>query len=188
MYPAHATPMRRAHHSRPVQRHPGRIYLRTVAALVAMLACLTAFSVTSASAHDTLVGSSPGDRDRLDDPPREIVLEFDATPMEVGAAIMVVDADGTDHRVGDPTVAAGQVRIELDRDLPEGGYEIRWRVVSSDGHPISGVVAFAVGDGEFLEPRPADEVASGTNDPTERANPAQAGPDRSDAPCPMEPR
>uniref|UniRef100_UPI003B39FD74 copper resistance protein CopC n=1 Tax=Pseudactinotalea sp. TaxID=1926260 RepID=UPI003B39FD74 len=36
----------------------------------------------------------------------------------------------------------------------DGHYDIRWRVVSSDGHPISGVIPFSVGDaGE----RPAQE-------------------------------
>jgi hypothetical protein len=29
--------------------------------------------------------------------------------------------------------------------MPEGSYQVRWRVVSSDGHPISGSFEFAVG-------------------------------------------
>lgn len=119
--------------------------LGAAAALVVVLA-----SAVPASAHDALVSSSPAEGARLDAAPTSVSLEFTAEVMDVGALILVVDADGKDWVAGDPTVLPSTVSVPLAADLPVGGYEVRWRVVSSDGHPIAGVVPFTVGDAEPL--------------------------------------
>jgi copper transport protein len=47
--------------------------------------------------------------------------------------------------------------IDAPPDL-DGGYLLSWRVVSSDGHPIGGSVAFSIGEGT-IHPSPAGEAA-----------------------------
>lgn len=108
-------------------------------------------SATSASAHDELLASSPSPGERLAAAPTEVRLEFSADVLTIGAAVIVADASGRDWVVGEPQLEGGAVSVVLDEGMPAAGYEVRWRVVSSDGHPISGLVPFTVGEGEPLE-------------------------------------
>lgn len=39
-------------------------------------------------------------------------------------------------------------------ELPDGGYQVSWRVVSADGHPISGSFGFRVGNPAARPPAP----------------------------------
>ena len=55
-----------------------------------------------------------------------------------------VTVAGTTIELGEPTVDATVVTAEILGDMPSADYEARWRVVSSDGHPIDGVVAFTL--------------------------------------------
>ncbi len=80
-----------------------------------------------------------------------VSLEFSAELMDVGAFDHVADADGRDWTAAEATVEATTVSAPFAEELPVGGYEVRWRVVSSDGHPISGVIPFTVGDAEPLQ-------------------------------------
>lgn len=138
---------------------PGRV-LRT-AMTGAILALLAVFAMpTAASAHDQLVSSDPAADAQLDTAPSVITLEFSAAIMDTGLAMTVVDADGTDHLVDEPVADGTTVTANLDT-LPVGGYQVRWRVVSSDGHPISGYVPFTVGDAEPLPTPTAGDDSAG---------------------------
>lgn len=135
----------------------GRV-LRT-AMTGAILALVAVFALpTAASAHDQLVSSDPAADAQLDTAPTVVTLEFSAAIMDTGLAMTVVDADGTDHLVDEPVADGTTVTATLDT-LPVGGYQVRWRVVSSDGHPISGYVPFTVGD---AEPLPTPTAGEGT--------------------------
>jgi methionine-rich copper-binding protein CopC len=126
-------------------------------AVVAVLA-----TAAPASAHDRLVSSDPASDQTLRAAPSTVSLTFSADVLDMGAAIVVSDDAGTDWVSAAPTVDGPTVTAALDSGMPDAGYEIRWRVVSSDGHPITGVVPFVVGDG-----KPADRGAgaAGTPDP-----------------------
>ncbi|KRA26022.1 copper resistance protein CopC [Microbacterium sp. Root61] len=99
-----------------------------------------------AAAHDELQGSSPSSEERLALAPETVTLTFSADVLAVGAAVIVVDDSGRDWVSGEPLVDQATVTAMLDPGMPVAGYEIRWRVVSSDGHPISGIIPFTVGD------------------------------------------
>ena len=127
-------------------------YLRSVLA-VAALTLVSVFAVAApASAHDELVGSSPAADAKLDTLPSEIVLTYSAAIMTDGAAIAVIDADGADLTTGDPVIETNTLTVPIDASArsADAGYVVEWRVVSSDGHPISGTIPFTVGDGEPL--------------------------------------
>lgn len=111
-------------------------------AVVAMLA-----TAAPASAHDKLISSDPASDQELAEAPTTVSLTFSADVLDMGAAVVVSDEGGTDWVSAAPTIDGPTVTATLDEDMPDAGYEIRWRVVSSDGHPITGVVPFVVGDG-----------------------------------------
>ena len=105
------------------------------------LAALAAIGLTlgvasPALAHDELVDRSivATDDGRVD----AIRLSFSNSIIEVGTEIVVTSADGADMTDGAPQIAGPDVVQPLTADLPEGDYDVAWRVVSSDGHPIDG--------------------------------------------------
>jgi methionine-rich copper-binding protein CopC len=120
-----------------------------VAGLAVAVVALFATAVP-ASAHDKLISSDPASDQNLAEAPAEVSLTFSADVLDMGAAVVVSDAAGTEWVSAAPAVDGPTVTAVLDPGMPDAGYEIRWRVVSSDGHPISGVVPFTVGDGEPL--------------------------------------
>lgn len=101
----------------------------------------------SASAHESLTDSSPRPGEVLESGPSEIALTFSGQLLEGGAAVAVSDSGSNDWVAGAPAVEDTTATVELDQTLPDGEYEVLWRVVSSDGHPISGAFTFQVGDG-----------------------------------------
>ena len=113
--------------------------------LAVSTAVLMIAGTTSASAHDQLIDSSPSVDQHLDAAPTEIRLEYSAEIMDVGAAVILADDAGTDWTSGDPVLDGPTVTVPVDPELPDGAYTVRWRVVSSDGHAISGSIPFQVG-------------------------------------------
>lgn len=99
-----------------------------------------------ASAHDQLVESTPTAGEALAAAPTEVVLRFGGDLLDLGGAIVVVDAAERSWTDGDLVIEGSVARIALRADMPDGRYEARWQVVSRDGHPISGIIPFTVGD------------------------------------------
>ncbi|WP_458040438.1 copper resistance CopC family protein [Microbacterium sp. HM-570] len=78
----------------------------------------------------------------------------------MGADVLVVDESGKDWVSGDLTITGTTLTAPLAPDMPDAGYQVRWRVVSGDGHPISSVIPFTVGDGEpYVSATPSPEVS-----------------------------
>jgi len=122
-----------------------------------------------ASAHESLADSSPRPGEVLESGPSEIDLIFSGQLLEGGAAVAVSDSDSHDWVVRAPAVEDSAVSVELDQVLPDGEYEVLWRVVSSDGHPISGAFTFQVGEGGSTVPAPRATDPAGSDHPAELA-------------------
>ncbi|WP_106848425.1 copper resistance CopC/CopD family protein [Blastococcus sp. Marseille-P5729] len=112
--------------------------------LVAVAAVVSA--ATAASAHATLVTSTPGNGDVLDAAPAQVTVEFTEPVTITTGYFRVLDADGERVDSGNPVVDGSSITVALPADLPDGGYVATWRVVSADSHPVSGAISFAVGD------------------------------------------
>lgn len=101
----------------------------------------------AASAHDRLVGSTPAADATVTDEPGTIALDFSEDllsldPQNSGFAVQVVNAsDGSFHEDGCITVdgTTATTRIALGT---AGTYQVTWRAVSSDSHPIDGTYSF----------------------------------------------
>jgi len=86
-------------------------------------------------------------------------MSFSDKVLAVGTEIHILDADEKDHADGAPQVQNTTVLQPISGPLKEGVYSVAWRVVSSDGHPIEGLLAFeidAAGDANWI---PAGEGA-----------------------------
>lgn len=129
----------------------------SVATVAALAALFIAGPASPALAHDALVGSDPESGAQLDTAPATIDLEFSSEIMEVGAEVLVLDAEGENWVSGEVAVEGTSAVATLTEGMPEAGYQVRWRVVSGDGHPISGLIPFAVGEAEPLAS--VDDVA-----------------------------
>jgi copper transport protein len=93
-------------------------------------------------------------------PPQEVELVFDDQVRSAGGD-RVVDAQGRSVLAGPARGLPGNDRglvLPLRPGLVRGAYTVRWRVVSDDGHLITGVLAFAVGEGS---PRPVPTLSAG---------------------------
>ncbi len=158
---------------------------RSRAALVALLALVGLLTVAPAAhAHDMLIGSEPAEGAVLEESPSAVVLTFNNTPLDVGSAITVVDAQGAPLAEGEGTVDGTDVVLELDTALPAGELEVQWRVASSDGHPIEGVIPFTVEAPTEPQTTAAEEPAAatepGTTEPVTTADAAPATTDPTD--------
>ncbi|RXZ68751.1 copper resistance CopC family protein [Agromyces albus] len=144
---------------------------RRLRALVLAGAALTAAALfaladtSPALAHDELIGSSPEQGEVLDASPEAIGLSFSNDIIEVGTTVVVVDHHGEEISVEEPVIAGSEVTVELPADL-SGDYQVRWRAVSSDGHPIEGTIDFGVGaeaTGVWEEQPPHTDDADGAD-------------------------
>jgi copper transport protein len=123
--------------------------LGTVARRVALLATLAAvwsfLFASPALAHAELVSMTPANGAQLTGPPTEVRMTFTESINLVDNGIRLVDHVGAKVPTPQPTVNGRTVTWPMPPDLPEGPYIITWRVVSADGHPVSGASSFGVG-------------------------------------------
>ncbi len=154
--------------------------MRVAATVLCAAVTALVLSPTPALAHDALIASSPEDEQTLDSPPEEVRLTFSGRPMDVSTAVLVLDSESEAVTTTEPLVEEHDVSVELPPEMADGGYAVRWRVVSSDGHPISGSFTFQVGEGgpppPDLEAAPAAEPdGEDEGDTDAAAAPASAG-------------
>ena len=97
-----------------------------------------------ASAHATLEQTVPHFGKRLKTAPAVVKLEFDQSVKVLPNAITVFNANGrTFSGITRSSADKRTVGVPVSR-LPRGAYTVRWRVVSADGHVVSGVFTFGV--------------------------------------------
>jgi methionine-rich copper-binding protein CopC len=154
-----------------------------LASLLLAVAALFVLPASPAFAHDELVSTDPPADAVLDALPSQITFTYSADILtEDGTAVVeVTDADGTALTEGTPVVSGTDVTQTLAGSA-SGVVTVKWRVVSSDGHPIDGTFSFSV---NAASPTP---TATATPTPTETPSasatsaPATATPDATPAP------
>jgi len=114
-----------------------------------------------AAAHATLERTSPAFGTRVEQSPKVVRLSFDQSVDALPNAVKVYSAHGA--------ILSGVTRTSADKrtiavpvkSLRRGGYTVRWRAVSADGHVVAGVFTFGV-----KVPAPAATDAFGSGGPT----------------------
>src|SRR4051794_11830327 len=131
--------------------------MRGVRALATQLSLLVPAALPAAAlAHATLLRSNPRAGTVVAHAPARIVLHFDQPVQDAGTT--VVAGSGASVLAGHARLEHGDSRslvVPLRSGLANGDYTVRWRVVSADGHIVSGVVAIGVGRG-----RPPPQAAT----------------------------
>jgi copper transport protein len=115
-----------------------------------------------AAAHAELVSITPANGVQLARPPSEIKLTFTESVNLVSDGIRLLDPVGATVPTNGPTVKGQSVYLPIPANLPDGPYVLTWRVVSSDGHPITGASSFGIG----TAPAPVPGSATGTPEST----------------------
>ncbi|WP_234308794.1 MULTISPECIES: copper resistance CopC/CopD family protein [Streptomyces] len=130
----------------------------TVFVLVAAIFALILGGAGSALAHASLSGSDPADGTVLKTDPKHVTLTFTESVSFSEESLRVLSPENervnprpAQHADGKQNTA----RVELSDKLPQGTYTVAWRVVSADGHPISGAFVFSIG-------KPSDTSAVAT--------------------------
>lgn len=116
-----------------------RLLAATVAACVALL-----LGAAPAFAHTRLESSNPTDKSSVDAAPESVSLTFNEDISAEFATMSVVGPDGTNYQSGQVSAAGGQVSTAVSPLGPAGVYQIGYRVVSDDGHPVQGKVSFTL--------------------------------------------
>jgi methionine-rich copper-binding protein CopC len=114
-----------------------------------MLALVTTVMLTAlpATAHEQLVDQEPKPGQILEAGIAEVKLSFSddliALDNSAGSEIVILDSNQNPINNGCAVVDRRSAIARADIDTP-GTYQVGWRVVSGDGHPISGNFSFVV--------------------------------------------
>lgn len=137
------------------------------AARAALALLVVAFTLmlaaTAAHAHAVVTSSDPADGERLAASPTSVTIEFSEGVSADLGGLKVLDAKGQRVDKDDssqPTPTS--LRVGLQDDLGDGTYVANYKVVSADGHPVSGAIVFGVGNAQLSD---VSRLAE-TGDPT----------------------
>jgi methionine-rich copper-binding protein CopC len=105
-----------------------------------------AIAPTSVLAHAIMVKSAPEQGATLKEVPTEIRVWFNEDVGEEYAALAVIASDGkrVDNKDGERDSSDRTLLRATLLDISPGSYLVRWRVLSADGHVVSGKYKFEV--------------------------------------------
>ncbi|KYG58541.1 copper resistance CopC family protein [Planococcus maritimus] len=128
-----------------------------------LLSALLAFPL-AAQAHSTLEASTPAEGAVITEPLEQIALDFSAN-IEQGST-MALSVDGTAVDFSEVAVMDDQLIGTPAEELEDGSYVVDYEVLSEDGHPIEGSLAFELQAGEEeAVSEEADEAAAAEEEP-----------------------
>ena len=136
--------------------------MKRLAVIAAAILTATALSIAPAAAHATLQSSDPAENSVLDAAPDEVTLTFNQSVSQNFATVTVVGSDGMNWAASDPVVDGSTVTVDLDGLGAGGEYTIGYRVVSADGHPITGSIPFQVTSSSPTSAAPAAPATTET--------------------------
>jgi copper transport protein len=123
--------------------------VRRVAAalLLSLLAALGTLALTGspASAHATLVRTSPAQGSIVATAPAQVLVTFSEHVTPVAGKIKVISPESKNIVQGQPTVSGSVLRIPVRTDVPRGTYLVSYRVISADSHPVGAGFTYSVG-------------------------------------------
>jgi copper resistance protein C len=130
--------------------------VRRLGLVVTGLAGLSLALAAPASAHDELVSSSPKSGATVA-APTALTLTYSEALVPTGYRVVVRGPGGQVR--GNVALAGTRLVEQFSSPLAAGAYDVVWRVVSADGHPISGRLSFTV-RGATAPSRPAATAPS----------------------------
>lgn len=122
---------------------------------------LALVTASPASAHAALVSTDPADGSTVRTAPTTVTLTFNEV---VGQSAVVVTAPDGSRVSGKASSLDRTVSVDLEGAGQRGRYRVVYRVVSADGHPVSGSLGFTTTTGEVVTQatQPADAADEGS--------------------------
>ncbi|MDM5356881.1 copper resistance protein CopC [Peribacillus sp. ACCC06369] len=117
-----------------------------------------------ASGHATVISSNPSPNEAMDTLPEKISIQFSENIQPAFHSLEVFSQDGDKIKIQDSTISEQSEKILVAKwkgTIDEGIYYIKWRVVSSDGHPIEGTIPFQFGESAGLSDQENSDVNAG---------------------------
>jgi LPXTG-motif cell wall-anchored protein len=119
----------------------------------------------TANAHSALESSIPASGEMIDLLPNVISLTFNEDLISIEGeevnTLTLQSADGTRYELLSPAISGAVLSAQpADGDYPAGDYMLSYRVVSADGHPITGEIAFTTTSLTTIESMSATPVTT----------------------------
>ncbi|AQT83181.1 copper resistance protein CopC [Mycolicibacterium litorale] len=151
--------------------------MRAVAVALISLALLSS-AAGIAAAHTALIASDPAKDAQISAPLTTVVLTFSESINPTFANVVVRSADGRDWVTGQVRVDGPRLTVDVGpQPLPRGGYTVGYRVVSADGHPVSGSYAFTITAAPGGPTSATPSASSAPAEPTASPAASPSGPD-----------
>jgi len=133
--------------------------------LLALSIPLIATSASAANAHTSLELSTPSDSQSIEFLPNELSASFGEDLIEIEGEVVntleLQSTDGTKYVLSSATIAGPTVSATVeDGEYPAGNYLLKYRVVSADGHPVTGEIKFSTQSLTNIGSLPAEPVAT----------------------------
>ena len=133
-------------------------------------------SALPAHAHTSLELSTPSDSQSIEFLPNELFASFDEDLIEIDGEVVntleLQGADGTKYVLSAATITGPTVSANAgDGEYPAGEYLLKYRVVSADGHPVTGEIRFSTQSLTTIGSSPAEPVTTAYVAETEESSP-----------------
>ena len=117
--------------------------------IAAISAVIALISPLPAQAHTSLVSSVPIKNSTIKAMPKTIAMTFDDKLIKIAgknvSKFSVVGPDGMEIKLGPITLTNQIISAAVLEPKPKPGiYKINYRVISGDGHPVSGTIKFTL--------------------------------------------
>jgi methionine-rich copper-binding protein CopC len=144
--------------------------------LIVLSIPLIAISASPANAHTSLELSTPSDNQSIEFMPAELSASFDEDLIEIEGEVVntleLESADGAKYVLSAATITGPTVSTSTgDKEYPAGDYLLKFRVVSADGHPVTGEIRFSTQSLTTIGSVPAEPVATAYVAGTEESSP-----------------
>ena len=133
--------------------------------LLALTIPLAHVSTSPALAHTSLELSTPSNNQSIEFMPTDLSATFDEDLIEIEGEVVntleLQSADGTNYLLSAATIAGPVVSAKVgDAEYPAGNYLLKYRVVSADGHPVTGEISFATQSATTIGAMPSEPVTT----------------------------
>jgi methionine-rich copper-binding protein CopC len=138
--------------------------LRVLMLLVLSIPLITT-SALPAHAHTSLELSTPSDGQLIELMPAELSAAFNEDLIEIEGEVVntleLQSAEGTKYVLSSATITGPTVLATVeDGEYPAGDYLLKYRVVSADGHPVTGEIRFSTQSLTTIGSAPAEPVTT----------------------------
>jgi methionine-rich copper-binding protein CopC len=133
-------------------------------------------SAIPAHAHTSLELSTPSDGQSIEFMPTDFSATFDEDLIEIEGEVVnsleLQSTDGAKYLLSSATIAGPTVSAKAgDGEYPAGEYLLKYRVVSADGHPVTGEISFSTQSLTTIGSAPAEPEATAYVAESEESSP-----------------